>query len=390
MRRVDAAKDFDDIIKLGQVSLHAVNGIIGVICQCCRNVTGNRITSHPVVHQLAVLQGLTMWFRDEDIGFMSAIPAKVIWNDGFLNYQWSPTHWLNPIRLELTLQLATELGVLSGIDLHASQPAQDRDLERIHRSDYVAAVKTAAERGPNARYGLLPPDNPPFPGMHEAATLIVGGTLLAAQHIATGHTDRVINLAGGLHHALAEQASGFCIYNDCAIAISWLLDHGVNRIAYLDVDVHHGDGAQAAFYDDPRVLTISPHQHPWTQRLADLAPESLFPQPWATASIHVINHGKGKALNLSISLSTAPVTRSFLTTAWTRMLCTSHHHTTSTQGAGIFKLPDFPIFPTGKSFPKPIDLAGRRLVWPTTDANYRAGSPYRFKRDLSWYGQSYR
>src|SRR4029450_7352820 len=76
----------------------------------------------------------------------------------------------------------------------------------------------------------------------------------------------------GLHHAMADRAAGFCVYNDCAVAISWLLDHGFERIAYVDVDVHHGDGVQAAFYDDPRVLTVSVHQTPLT-----LFPGTGFP-----------------------------------------------------------------------------------------------------------------
>ena len=93
--------------------------------------------------------------------------------------------------------------------------------------------------------------------MHEASALVAGGSLLAAREIARGSGRPRGQLAGGLHHAMADRAAGFCVYNDCAVAIAWLLDQGVERIAYVDVDVHHGDGVQAAFYDDPRVLTIS-------------------------------------------------------------------------------------------------------------------------------------
>jgi acetoin utilization protein AcuC len=100
--------------------------------------------------------------------------------------------------------------------------------------------------------------------MHEASALVCGGSLLAARQIAEGRAHRAVNIAGGLHHAMADHASGFCVYNDCAVAIAWLLDHGFDRIAYVDVDVHHGDGVQAAFRADPRVLTISLHQHPMT------------------------------------------------------------------------------------------------------------------------------
>ena len=94
--------------------------------------------------------------------------------------------------------------------------------------------------------------------------MVVGSSLLAAKQIASGATKRAVSIAGGLHHAMRDRAAGFCVYNDTAVAISWLLDNGFDRIAYLDTDVHHGDGVQDAFYDDPRVLTISMHQNPLT------------------------------------------------------------------------------------------------------------------------------
>ena len=119
--------------------------------------------------------------------------------------------------------------------------------------------------------------------MHEASALICGGSLAAAREIAEGRADRAVNIAGGLHHAMADRAAGFCVYNDCAVAISWLLDHGFERIAYVDVDVHHGDGVQAAFYDDPRVLTISLHQHPMT----------LWP---GTGLVARVRRGRGRGL----------------------------------------------------------------------------------------------
>ena len=111
-------------------------------------------------------------------------------------------------------------------------------------------------------HGLGTSDNPIFPGMHESAALIAGGSVAAARAIAHGEVDRAVNFFGGLHHAMPDYASGFCIYNDAALAIRALLDAGVQRVAYIDVDVHHGDGVQAAFYDDPRVLTVSIHETP--------------------------------------------------------------------------------------------------------------------------------
>ena len=114
--------------------------------------------------------------------------------------------------------------------------------------------------------------------MHDNAALIAGGSIEAAQAIAHGQVDRAVNFCGGLHHAMADYASGFCIYNDAALAIKALLDAGVRQVAYVDVDAHHGDGVQAAFYDDPRVLTVSIHESPLT-----LFPGTGWPAEWAEA-----------------------------------------------------------------------------------------------------------
>ena len=100
--------------------------------------------------------------------------------------------------------------------------------------------------------------------MHEASALVAGATLAAAAAVWESRAQHGVSVAGGLHHAMRGMASGFCVYNDPAIAIRWLLGQGAERIAYVDVDVHHGDGVEAAFWDDPRVLTISLHEHPMT------------------------------------------------------------------------------------------------------------------------------
>jgi len=103
-----------------------------------------------------------------------------------------------------------------------------------------------------------------FPGMHEAAAMVTGATLAAARAVWTSAAQHGASIAGGLHHAMAGNASGFCVYNDPAIAIAWLLGQGAERIAYVDLDAHHGDGAERAFWNDPRVLTIGLHEHPDT------------------------------------------------------------------------------------------------------------------------------
>ncbi len=184
---------------------------------------------------------------------------------------------MNPTRLDLTMSLATGLGLIEGAEVVAPEPATDADLLRIHTPGLIAAVKEAGSVGPPAQrltdaradsdvapHGLGSEDNPIFPRMHEASAILAGGTLAAAREIASGRARRAVSIGGGMHHAMADWASGFCVYNDAAIAISWLLDNGFDRIAYIDVDAHHGDGVQHAFLGDPRVLTVSVHQHPAT------------------------------------------------------------------------------------------------------------------------------
>ena len=190
--------------------------------------------------------------------------AAVVWDEELLGYDLGGSHPLHPIRLDLTIRLAKELGVLDGVRLISPTIAPDEELLRVHDAGYLAAVKAAPSMGEDLRHGLGTPDNPVFERMHEASALVVGGSLAGAQQIASGASRRAVNISGGLHHAMRRHASGFCVYNDCAVAISWLLDNGFDRIAYVDVDVHHGDGVQAAFYGDPRVLTVSLHQHPMT------------------------------------------------------------------------------------------------------------------------------
>ncbi len=188
----------------------------------------------------------------------------MVWTPEFLTYDLGDDHPLDPVRLDLTMRLARDLGVLEGVEPLVPTQAPDEEVQRVHVPSYLTAVKSAPEVPFGIGHGLGTEDNPIFFGMHEASALVCGGSLLGAREIAEGRVDRAVNIAGGLHHAMADRAAGFCVYNDCAVAISWLLDHGFDRVAYIDVDVHHGDGVQAAFYTDPRVLTISLHQHPMT------------------------------------------------------------------------------------------------------------------------------
>ncbi|MCE7009620.1 acetoin utilization protein AcuC [Kibdelosporangium philippinense] len=227
-------------------------------------------------------------------------PAAVVWDPALLGYDLGGDHPFNPVRLELTIALATQLGVLDDVELLRPEPAPDHEIERVHDAEYIAAVKEAPMVGWDVGHGLGTPDNPVFSNMHEATSLVVGATLLGAQKIASGATNRAVNIAGGLHHAMRDRAAGFCVYNDCAVAISWLLDNGADRVAYIDVDVHHGDGTQAAFYNDPRVLTISLHQSPMT----------LFP-----GTGRVTELGGPDAQGTSVNIPLPPFTRD---PAWQR------------------------------------------------------------------------
>lgn len=190
--------------------------------------------------------------------------CAVVWDDSVLDYDLGGQHPLHPVRLDLAMRLAGSLGVLDGVEPVAPRTATDEELQLVHRPDYLAAVRAAPTSAWDVGHGLGTDDNPIFDRMHEASALIAGGSLTAAEQVVSGRVNRAVSISGGLHHAMAERAAGFCVYNDCAVAIAWMLEQGVERVAYIDVDVHHGDGVQAAFYDDPRVLTVSLHQHPIT------------------------------------------------------------------------------------------------------------------------------
>jgi acetoin utilization protein AcuC len=183
-------------------------------------------------------------------------------------YDHGPQHPLRPDRVLLTWDLIAAYGLdaLSHVARLTSGPADDATIELVHTAAFVDATRRAGhgEDGAWGRFGYGPGDNPIFDRMHEAASLVAGASVRAAEAVWTGECEHAFNAAGGLHHAMPERASGFCVYDDPAIAIAWLLQQGAERVAYVDVDVHHGDGVQFVFWDDPRVLTISIHQFaPW-------------------------------------------------------------------------------------------------------------------------------
>jgi acetoin utilization protein AcuC len=197
--------------------------------------------------------------------------AQLMWDEQVTQYDFGPGHPMDPVRLGLTRSLVRAFGLDGALRVVAAPAAGESTLELVHRPDYVAAVRRASAdpRGADeTAYGIGTEDNPAFAGMHEASALIAGQSVGAAEAVWRGDVTHAVNFAGGLHHAMAGAASGFCVYNDAALAVARLLELGAERVVYVDVDVHHGDGVQAAFWDDPRVLTVSLHEHPRT----------LFPQ----------------------------------------------------------------------------------------------------------------
>jgi acetoin utilization protein AcuC len=218
----------------------------------------------------------------------------VVWGEELTGYDLGAGHPLRPVRLELTIDLARRLGVLDrqGVTVEEPITADDATLGLVHDQDYIAVVKTAPTDLPArlaARYGLGTSDNPIFPAMHAASALSTGATVQAARAVWSGKHEHAINIAGGLHHAMADRASGFCVYDDPAVAIAWLLAQGAQRVAYVDIDVHHGDGVQAAFYDDPRVLTLSVHESGRT-----LFPGTGFAEELGSSD------GRGTSVNLAL------------------------------------------------------------------------------------------
>ncbi|MBX9396068.1 acetoin utilization protein AcuC [Streptomyces sp. TRM72054] len=222
--------------------------------------------------------------------------AQLMWDEAVTGYDFGPDHPMDPVRLALTRRLVEAFGLDREMDVVAAKAAGESTLRLVHREDYIAAVK-AASVDPGAAdqsYGLGTLDDPAFVGMHEVSALIAGQSVGAAEAVWRGEALHAVNFAGGLHHAMPAAASGFCIYNDASLAVARLLELGAERVVYVDVDVHHGDGVQAAFWDDPRVLTISLHEHPRT----------LFPQTGWPEETGAEGAAAGSAVNVALPAGT--------------------------------------------------------------------------------------
>ncbi|MFC4809995.1 acetoin utilization protein AcuC [Paenibacillus sp. GCM10023250] len=193
--------------------------------------------------------------------------AAFIYSPEAKRYKFNQEHPFNPIRLTLAKHLLEAAGALKDEQMLIASPAGEDLLKHVHRDDYIDAVRRLGSPRPIPadvaaadKFGLGTEDTPYFPGMHEAAAAIVGGSVLAADAVMDGRARHAYHMAGGLHHAFPDRGAGFCVYNDAAIAIAHIRKRYGARVLYIDTDVHHGDGVQWSFYADPDVCTYSIHE----------------------------------------------------------------------------------------------------------------------------------
>ena len=219
--------------------------------------------------------------------------AVFVYSESLASYDLAPEHPLKPVRLKMTFDLLTAYDFFNRADCPVIEPrpAAPHELLLAHEAEYIRVVDRigGGEWSPDFhKYGFGPGDNPPFAGMYEASLIYTGATVTAAERVMNGDADLAFNIGGGLHHAMPARASGFCVFNDPVIGIRRLLEQ-FRRVAYVDVDAHHGDGVQAAFYEDDRVLTISVHE----------SGRRLFP---GTGFPDEIGRGAGQGYSINLPL----------------------------------------------------------------------------------------
>ena len=224
--------------------------------------------------------------------------AAFIYDDAMSRHELRADHPMRPVRLRYTYDLLQAYGAFDadGAVLLGPREAEERELEWLHTPEYIGAVRNLSQGLGRQEAGRLnfslQGDNPFYSGMYDAAALSTGATLLAAEMVAGGTVDAAFNISGGLHHAAADHTSGFCVFNDPALAVHYFLNCGM-RVAYVDIDAHHGDGVQDAFFSDDRVLTISVHE----------SGRYLFP-----GTGFVAESGEGRGRGYSVNLPLFPYT----------------------------------------------------------------------------------
>jgi len=226
-----------------------------------------------------------------------------IYSQQQMAYKFHDDHPFNHVRLQLTYDLLKAMNLLDDAQVVAPRFATDEELELVHDKAFIHAVKAAGKGelsiGVANSFGLGTEDTPMFSNMHEAASLLVGGTLTAVDLVMEGMTDHALNLSGGLHHGFRGKASGFCIYNDTSVAIEYMRRKYGARVLYIDTDAHHGDGVQFAFYEDNDVCTLSIHE---TGRY-------LFP---GTGNINEKGQGQGYGYSINVPMDAFTEDESFL------------------------------------------------------------------------------
>ncbi|HIV82519.1 MAG TPA: acetoin utilization protein AcuC [Candidatus Salinicoccus merdavium] len=187
-----------------------------------------------------------------------------VYDKSLLEYRFNDQHPFNQMRVKMTTDLLASSEFLKEEDIIKPRKATDEELLLVHQPDYVEAVKKAGEgtlpESQMESYGLASDDTPTFDDMHEKSKMLVGATLTAVDEVMKGNAKKVLSLAGGLHHGFTGRASGFCIYNDSAVAIEYMRKNYGLKVLYIDTDAHHGDGVQFTFYNTNEVMTYSIHE----------------------------------------------------------------------------------------------------------------------------------
>jgi acetoin utilization protein AcuC len=210
----------------------------------------------------------------------------VVYGEASLLHDFGPGHPLTPQRFGPSIDLLRSVGATRFVE---PLLATDEQLVRLHTPAFIRTIRAFSHDPwlPPAA-GVGPGDVPAFDGMHEAAAYVAGGSIDAVERILAGEIEHAFHPGGGLHHAMADRAGGFCIYNDVALAVARALDAG-HRVLYVDLDVHHGDGTQSLFWEEPNVVTVSIHE----------TGLSLFP---GTGFVEEVGGGAGHGASINVPL----------------------------------------------------------------------------------------
>ena len=219
--------------------------------------------------------------------------AAFVYEDSMSRHVLSETHPMKPIRLRYTHDLSNAYGMFHAEGAALSKPrmATVEEVATFHTPEYIRAVRAIGEGDLSsnpAAFNIGPGDNPAYEGMYDAAMLSTGGSMRCVELLLDEGFDAAFNISGGLHHAMPNHAYGFCVFNDPVMAINELVRRGL-RVAYVDIDCHHGDGVQLAYYDTDQVLTISMHE----------SGQFLFP---GTGHVQEMGTGRGRGYSVNVPL----------------------------------------------------------------------------------------